>query len=206
MTAQIPDNFIYKGEKYYLVGLKGTKLFDPLKYNLKLKGGFSGCWRGYVSTYALVESHLVLESLMVRAQEVQEIRGVKPEEVTGPLKTFFNYEYLDLALKLDFTGSLLIAKDQIDAMYVHMGYQRPMAYEDVIELHFLKGELAKKEDVSEAMKSMRQKAPSKDAQPESDSEEDTRRWVEKAFSLDYDLESEEDKNIVDAVKGKLGLI
>ena len=90
---------------------------------------------------------------------------------------------MDLPIK--FTGFILLGKDFIDEMYVHMGFQRPISYKTVIEFQFQEGEIISVNDFSELIEKLRKEDPTKDASPNYD--ETTLEWIDRLFSLDYQL-------------------
>ena len=118
----------------------------------------------------------------VNAKETPEINGVKP--IKG--ENYFALGYVDMDLKARFTGTLLLARDFIQEMYVHMGFQRPMAYREVIEVHINKGDIIEVRDLSEEMERKRSEDSSRGAQPKSRDESDIKEWIEGTFSLDYE--------------------
>jgi hypothetical protein len=132
--------------------------------------------------YILIENHLILDDLLVNVHEPLKINGVNPEQGSE----MFKYEYKNLNLKTNFTGRILLAKDFIDSMYVHMGFQRPIAFKTVLGLEFKNGELVLFQDLSKQMEKRRKKDPYKGAQPNSKTTKDIENWIEKAFSLDID--------------------
>ena len=182
MTAQIPDSFIYKDGEYSIVGLGGDGLVYPDDYNLKLQAASTACWRGYVYTYEIVDNKLILKEMLCRLQEESEFLDKKPIKSK---KHFFSYKY-ELDYPVKFTGSFLIARDFIQEMYVHMGYQRPMSFREVIKLEFKEGNLTSEEDLSRRMEDQRNEDVTKDAQPRSPSDEDISSWINKTFSLEHD--------------------
>lgn len=52
-----------------------------------------------------------------------------------------NATYSDLNLKINFTGQIRLARDFIDEMYVHMGYQKPSSFKTVLDITLKDGEL-----------------------------------------------------------------
>ncbi|MFW9918611.1 MAG: hypothetical protein ACFFED_03360 [Candidatus Thorarchaeota archaeon] len=180
MTAQIPDEFRYEGETYDLVGLDGSGLYTPNDFGLETYSSCTACWRGYIMHYDCVDDMLILDSMDANVKELHEVNGVMP----GKGKNFMKYTYNDLRLKTKFTGTMLLARNFIQEMYVHMGYQRPMAYRTVYELTVVNGDITKVEDLSERMERMRKEDPGRDAQPRDPSE--VREWIERTFSLDYE--------------------
>ena len=132
--------------------------------------------------YILIENHLILNELLVNVHEPLKINGVNPDQGSK----MFKYEYKNFNLKTNFTGRILLAKDFIDSMYVHMGFQRPIAFKTVLGLEFEKGKLVLFQDLSKHMEERRKNDPYKGAQPNSKSTKDIEKWIEKAFSLDFD--------------------
>ncbi len=180
MTGQIPDVFRYEGEVYDLVGLDGTGLFTPESFGIDAFSSCTACWRGYVMYYDCIDGKLILDKMEVNAREPIEVNGVKPVKE----QNFFTSTYNNLGLKTDFTGTLLLAKDFIQGMYVHMGFQRPIAYRTVLQISILDGDITLVEDLSKHMEQKRQEDPDRDAQPTDPSE--VGEWIEKTFSLDFD--------------------
>ncbi len=202
MTAQIPDEFRYNGEPYSLVGMKGSGLYTVEDFGLETRMASTACWRGNIMYYDCVDGQLVLDMMHANSDEAFPINGVEPapgeyemfsEEVKKRLPEklrnhrLFKFTYKDMKLKTRFTGSILLAKDFINSMYRHMGYQRPMAYRIVLEIQVQDGDIISVSDLSESMEELRLKERHKGAQPDSMSEEDVHEWVEETFSLDYDV-------------------
>ncbi|MFX0023307.1 MAG: hypothetical protein ACFE9S_13355 [Candidatus Hermodarchaeota archaeon] len=182
MTGQIPDEVIFNDESFSIVGLKGQGLYKPEDFGINPYFSCTACWRGYVMKYILIKNHLILDELLVNVHEPVKINGVKPEQGNK----MFKYEYKNLKLKTNFTGRILLAKDFIDYMYVHMGFQRPIAFKTVLGLEFENGELFLFHDLSKEMEERRIKDPYRGAQPNSKSAKDIENWIEKTFSLDFD--------------------
>jgi len=185
MTAQMPDVFFYKNENYSLIGLKGSNMFNPEDYGVYPIMANTACYRGFVATYHITEEQLILSSLILKSKEekLKEINGQPAKKEKSIFSFNFLYENINLPIK--YTGFILLGKDFINEMYVHMGYQRPISYETVIEFQFKDGDLVAVNDFSEVIAKLRKEDPSKDAQPDYD--ETTMQWIERLFSLDYDL-------------------
>ncbi|MHA2007496.1 MAG: hypothetical protein ACXABO_07175 [Promethearchaeota archaeon] len=182
MTAQIPDEFVLNGEDFSLVGLNGQDLFTPEDFGIIPYSGSTACWRGFVMKYLFINDQLFLEEMRVNAKNPPEINGVKPEPGEHSLK----YSYKNLNLKTNFTGKILLAKDFIQSMYVHMGFQRPIAFKTVVEIKVEEGKVISLKDFSKQMEDQRNANPYKGAQPQSNSQKDIENWVKEKFSLDYD--------------------
>ncbi|GAG79916.1 unnamed protein product, partial [marine sediment metagenome] len=155
MTAQIPDEFILNGENFSLVGMKGNGLFEPLDFGIIPHSASTACWRGYVMKYHFTKDKLILDGMRVNTNDPPRINGIEPEK-EGNL---FKYYYKNLNLKTNFTGKVLLAKDFIQSMYVHMGFQRPIAFETVVEIDVKSGEIISVRDLSKQMEEYRDQNP-----------------------------------------------
>jgi hypothetical protein len=185
MTGQIPDKLIYKQSEYSIVGLKGEGLPSPLDYDIWPVSPHTANWRGFVMTFIVVEDHLNLHEMNVTVKELKGkppiINDVKPKVKKEGL---IGLTYEKLKLNTEFTGKILIAKDFIDSMYVHMGFQSPVSFETVIELKFNMGKLESTLDLSKLMKEFRkQKLSDGKLEPSGD----IQAWIARTFSLDYDF-------------------
>ncbi|MCK4973321.1 MAG: hypothetical protein KAS52_08360, partial [Candidatus Heimdallarchaeota archaeon] len=144
MTGQISDSFLYYNEEYSIVGIDGNELFEPLSFDIETIPASTACWRGFQGFYRITEEFLVLQDLYISMKEKKEIRGKKPSKG----ESYFKYHFNELNLKMSFTGTILIARDFIQEMYIHMGFQRPMSYTNVIELYFEKGKFTREKNLS----------------------------------------------------------
>ncbi|MHA1202959.1 MAG: hypothetical protein ACTSQ4_10625 [Candidatus Heimdallarchaeaceae archaeon] len=187
MTGQIADSFLYKDEEYSLSGISEGELFSPLDYKLLPRAATTACWRGYVLYLTIKDEFLTLVDMEINAEEEPEINGVKPLIREQSLRL----HYQDLNIKLGFSGKIIIAKNFIQEMYVHMGFQRPTAYRTVIELEFDQGKLISEKDLSPKMKKRRKKNPDEGVRPKSIEEKDMHEWIEGTFSLEYDSNEED---------------
>ena len=187
MTAQAPDQFRYEGEQYSLIGIDGTDLYEAKDFGIETQMASTACWRGYIMIYDCIGGSLFLDGMHVRTQNAPAINGVDPIDSSMKMLSF-THVYENLRLKTKFTGSMLLGKDFIDRMYVHMVSQRAMAYGNVIELQIQDGDIISESDLSERMEKLRNQDPDKGAQPESRADEDVSKWIEDSFSRDYDIE------------------
>lgn len=185
MTGQVPDTLIYKETSYSIVGLKGDGLPHPLDFDLKPVSPNTANWRGFIMTYIIVEDQLILHEMNVTMEDTEGkpplINDVKPKLKKEGL---IHLTYENLKLKTQFSGKILIAKDFIESMYVHMGFQSPVSFETVIELKFNKGKLTSTLDLSKEMKKYRKQNIS-DGKLEPSG--DIQSWIARTFSLDYDF-------------------
>ena len=185
MTGQIPDKLICRKNLYSIVGLKGVGLPSPLDFGLEPVSPHTANWRGFIMTFIVVEKHLNVHELKVTVKDIKK----KPpliNEVTPKLekKGLIHLTYNKLKLKTQFTGKILIAKDFIDSMYVHMGFQSPVSFETVIELEFGEGDLLSVRDLSNKVKEYRRLNISNGKIRRS---HDHIAWIARTFSLDYDF-------------------
>jgi hypothetical protein len=183
LTAQIPDSIIYEGEEFSLVGVKGKGLYIPEDFGIEPHFRSTACWRGYVMRYSFNNGQLILDRILINTNNPLKINEIEPQN----LKEIgsFDYCYENINFKTDFTGTLLLVKDFIQEMYVHMGFQRPMAYKTVIEIRIENGTIISTRDLSKNMEEYRKLDISRDAQPQSNSRKDIENWVKRTFSLDY---------------------
>ena len=185
MTGQIPDSFIYNKISYSLVGFKGEGLLSPFEFGLEPVSPHTANWRGFVMTYTIAENHLFIKEMNVTVKNLMEeppiINNVNP---VTKREGITDLTYKDLMYKTQFTGKILIAKDFIDSMYVHMGFQSPISFKKVLEFEFTDGELISTLDLSEKIKKYRKKNISDGKLEPSDY---LQAWIARTFSLDYDF-------------------
>ncbi len=153
MTGQVSDVFIFRGEEYSLVSVKSKRLFNPEDYKIKLVQAGSSCWRGYQALYQIKNNKLILNQLLINMDGKSVQINNKKAEISEYRMFMYNYPELDLAM--NFTGSIRIAKDFIRDLYVHSGFQKESSYETVFELHFKRGKVKKEEDISQVMVELR---------------------------------------------------
>ena len=186
MTAQIPDQFRYEGEAYDLAGLDGEPLYIPQDFGITTQMASTACWRGYQLFYDCKNGELILDHMHVRSEDKITVNGITPREKgDSDAMGFFNKFYENLGLKTKFNGSLLLAKDFISEMYVHMGYQSPESFRKVIEIHVKEGDITKVKDLSNEMEERRTRGQIAPTRPDSLEEPDIGDWVKDRFSLDY---------------------
>ncbi len=184
MTAQIPDVFRFNGEEYSLVGMNGEGLFEPADFEMIPMMASTACYRGYVMTYDCVERMMILDEMLIRTEDVVPINGVEPEQFETSKHKVFSHRYENLRLKTNFTGSLLLAKDFIDSLYVHMGFQKPTSFRTVIEVQIQDGDIISISDLSDRIEELRMWGRTSTMTHES---EDVDQWIDRSFSLDYEI-------------------
>jgi hypothetical protein len=178
MTAQVSDTFILKGEAYSLIGVSGTGLVVPEKYGMKAEMIHTACYRGFYATYEITEETLYLReyTLNEKNRNYLPIEGVLPKRGSdGPT-------YSGLNVLTPYTGKLRLAKDFIEELYIHMGYQKPSAYKTVLDLTLKNGRVVEIKDRSEEMEKHR------GAFKKRYESSGINERIDDAFSLDMDLE------------------
>ena len=195
MAAQIQDRLTYEQDDYVVVGIKtvGTPLPTPQDFGISPVMISTACYRGYYVGYAVENDHLFLTDLCVRDQHNHYpfIQGFLGEwDESNHLQ-----RYRHLLLPTHFTGQLLLGREFIGSMYVHMGYQKPMAYKNVIELWVHHGEIIDMFDLSVKVATRREQYLDRNHNNPAIgvgyhplvNVEDIVSWVNRMFSLDYDI-------------------
>ena len=182
MTGQVPDEVFFEETGYAVTAVDGAGLFDPTAHGLGPVSPHTGCWRGYVCRYAVVERGLVLRVLELGSkEEPAPLGGVQPRK--GPYYRPWHYEDLDIPVA--FTGRLLVGAGPADDLpRLNMGFRPAWTYRHVHELTFRAGALLTATDCSEALASVRADIAATGARPAAD--ESTRDWISRTFSLAYD--------------------
>ncbi len=166
MTGQISDGLIYKSQIFCIVGVDGVGLFEPTQHGFSPQSVTTACWRGYCCTYNVIEETLYLkeliitlslkQKLIVKHGRAKDFLGVFPclrDTPVGHPSTIYD----ELNHLVEFTGSLLVAKNFIKSLYVHLGFQPAYKYEEVHQLIFKSGYLIQSINRSEEMAEIRQK-------------------------------------------------
>jgi hypothetical protein len=210
MTAQVPDSILYRGQKYELAGKNGPGLFDPGEHGMKpdVMSTSTACYRGYVCLYVVEEGRLFLDELQICLEhEAPTLFGVSPPPRKGPrtreeidawlethpsweeldeFETQFNDTYEKLRQPMAYTGGLLLARDFIEKLYVHMGFHPAWKYREVHELIFNAGELVKETDRSAQVEEFRREIAHCALEPDfSEGPAAIRKWIMGCFSQDY---------------------
>jgi hypothetical protein len=187
MTAQIMDSFDYKGASYDLVGCDGTGLVHPEMFGMRPSMIHTGCYRGYFARYAFEEDNLFLKEMTVGPvftliffqRRWKTIQGALPTLGQGGAEGAAVYS--GLSLPVPFTGRLLLARDFAREHYVHMGFQKPSAYETLVLLKLQGGKVTEARDLSED--NARRRGQFKERY-----ERNRWRGIGDAFSLDIDTD------------------
>lgn len=191
MTAQISDCFMFRGKQYALAGMNGGGLFDPRAHGVQPRMLSTACWRGFYCTYEVTDAAIELRELHIGLSgddlakaERAELPGLEGHRPTKD--EWSGHVYKDIAVRVPFTGGILLADEFIQELYVHMGFHPAWKYREVHELLFEEGKLLHAQDRSSAMAALREKLSQGALQPgHRASRDEIARWIEGTFSLDY---------------------
>ncbi len=178
MTAQISDTFIFKGDEYSLIGMKGGDLASPEQFGMEPEMINTACYRGFYATYELTEESLYLRELTLREKNGNYL----PIQGIEPVKEEYEATYHGLSVVVPFTGKIRLAKDFIEELYIHMGYQKPTAFKTVLDITLKGGRVVEIKDRSKEMEEKR------GAFKNHFESVNMIEAIEEAFSLDMDLE------------------
>lgn len=185
MTAQINDTFEYRGEQHDLVGIKGKGLYQPEQDGITCFMMHTACWRGWIAHYAVKDGELRLASIELQlapdSKQPVTVLGVAPTKATE--RGHLDFDVVDK--RVAFTGSLLLAKDFIRELYVHMGFHPPWKYRVVHELTFEDGRLVREGDRSAGMADIRARLAARPLGPGGTTEQEVMQWIEQCFDRSY---------------------
>ena len=145
MTMQAPDPFIWNNEKWTFLGADNVyTLFDPKEYGLYPEMISTACYKGFIVTFRLDDSQLVLDELCVYCGDnpYPAINGIE-----AVADTFGMHLYKNISLKLSYSGVITIGKN-MGKRFIGRAFIGPHAYEKTYELKFKNGELIDKKDTS----------------------------------------------------------
>jgi|LSQX01.3.fsa_nt_gb hypothetical protein len=178
MTAQISDTFIFKDKEYSLIGMTEGDLASPEQFGMEPEMLHTACYRGFYAMYELTEEALYLRELTLRERSGRYL----PIGKIQPEKKDYQATYHGLSEVIPFTGKIRLAKDFIEELYIHMGYQKPTAFKTVLDITLKEGRVVEIKDRSQEMKQKR------GAFKKHYDSGDMIQTIDEAFSLDMDLE------------------
>ncbi|MGW2048745.1 hypothetical protein ACWCPF_26720 [Streptomyces sp. NPDC001858] len=180
MTAQEPDEVLFGGRRFWVTAVDGAGLFDPAEHGLEPGPLHTGCYRGHICKYAVVDGRLALRGLHLGSEaKPPPLDGVRPRRRDGA----WRYEGTDVPTA--FTGRLLIGRDSADDLpYLHMGFAPAWTFREVHELTLRAGALLAADDCSSELAAVRADIAATAVRPAPG--EPIRDWVSRTFSLAYD--------------------
>jgi hypothetical protein len=177
MTGQVHDIVVYQNQGYSLIGVKGSGWLIPADFGIETESDDTGCWRGYVALYKIIDNKLFLDAMSVfgKTDPYPVINGEAPILSNG------SAVYKNLLVAMAFSGQVRLATDFRRECYVHMGFQKASASGIVLDLTFEHGGLIDVEDRSAEMEAKRGAFKKLyEANPF--------QYIDLAFSLDIDIE------------------
>lgn len=143
MTAQVPDNLVYNGDEYELLGDYPRQLPMLDKFNMKPTMIHTGCHRGYVAGYLVENSQLYLTYLYVY---VVSGEYSKISEISPSLDKYGRATYENIRESLPITGKIVIGKEL--APFGWPDFREVHNYKAMLRMSFDKGNLLTVEDIS----------------------------------------------------------
>ena len=186
MTAQFSDIIFYRDKEFAIAGKNGTGLFDPLEHGMKPVARCSACWRGYLANYCVTDQSLKLKKLQIAlASSATALFGIEPKTYEGKIR-IFDVIYENVNYEVLYSGGMLLARDFIKELYVHMGFHPAWKYREVHELIFENGKLIREANRSMEIEKLRQEIVDRPLKPGVETDRiEIKRWIEKCFSQDY---------------------
>ena len=197
MTAQIQDSFHYLGEEHALTAFSDGEPFSPTNAGYRPVMASTACWRGYVCGYEVMDGLLRLRELWVNHQpgEAPVSRRQQPPDLNGVTAVLEKksllggWRFCDVGLPLAYTGGLVIGRDFIRELHVHMGFHPSWKYQHVFELVFEEGRLVDARDVSPEMTRLRTQIHNERGPGNLATIDQIEKWVANCFSRNYGYKS-----------------
>ena len=175
MSTQVHDQFYHKDELFDLTATNGelANIYNILGF--RPSRICTGCHRGYIAVYEILDNTVALGYLettnvlslggsksKMEIFEPKPINNVQPSiseeervKERDPNSLYRKVEYPDTALKLSFTGSIVIGDNKVWNRWGD--FQHPWHYENVLELHFENGVFIREIDLSTLVLHIREK-------------------------------------------------
>ncbi|MCC9166092.1 energy transducer TonB family protein [Pontibacter harenae] len=140
-TAQVGDRIIWKGDTLMLYSnplelRQDIGSLRPVLFANREAGMSTGCWRGYVAEWKIIDDELFLTNIYSC--------NYHEDKVKADLQKVFGPEYVNGKVKATWvTGELLIPKGKL-IHYVHSGYGS--FYEKELVLTFKNGQLTDQQE------------------------------------------------------------
>ena len=171
MTAQVSDSVIYQCQDFSITGINGSGLFDPIDYGIIPKMISTACRRGYYCTYEVTNGNLYLRCLnigLTKEESLSAKQGKGPklfDKAPEYSDTEHCFVYDELHEQIPFTGGILLGRDFIKEMYVHMGFHPAYKFKIVYEMIFDNGKVISESDRSAKMSQYREKISGQPLKP-----------------------------------------
>lgn len=160
MTAQIPDALWIDGDRFDLCEIRGEGIFNPADHGIITGAPDTANWRGFICGYSVTDGQLVLDDLDLWSEPSNwDHTRRQIAQVLGSGVSFDDDLHrvgaMHLAHPVPFTGCLVVGRDFLEGLYVHMGVQEAQSYRHVLELTFDNGRLLSSSDRSREMAKIR---------------------------------------------------
>jgi len=193
MTAQAQDSLHYLGEQHALAAFSDGEPFSPTDAGYRPVMASTACWRGYVCGYEVRDGLLHLNELRVNHQpgEVPITRRRQPPDLNGVAAVrdensyVGDWHFCNVNLPLAYRGGLVIGRDFIRELYVHMGFHPAWKYQHVHELVFERGRLVEAHDASSEIARLRTRMQDELKPGQAATRHQIRTWIANCFSRDY---------------------
>lgn len=193
MTAQTNDSIIYGDKEYKISAIENVnEFFDIHSLGLMPEGKCTSCWRGYIAVFSIDKNNqLILNKLYANNGDLPApvINGKTPHIVDfESLLSSKDFDYRHSAgnlfydnvnIPINYSGALLVTDGFIRDRYVHMGFQSPWSYNEVLELTFSGGQFLSAKDQSLLAAEMRKTTP------EVEKWDNILKWIDDSFDLSY---------------------
>jgi hypothetical protein len=164
MTAQISDIVFHRGLEYALASYS-VEPFSPADFGYSPAIASTACVRGYLAEYEVRNGSLLLRRLSINhyvlgsdeslAERPCDLFGVQAEEWDNSY--IGRWVFRNLNMPLQYSGVLILAREFIRSLYVHMGFHPAWKYEEALELVFESGRLASERDLGPEMADIRKR-------------------------------------------------
>ena len=133
MTDQIPNSVRFNNEIYDLCGNESSEFFDFKATGVEVFKAFTSCWDGYFFDLSISDDELRICNLNFWSKDSHfpMINGVIPKA-----RSEHWFEYSNINMLLDFTGTLYLGKDIEPWTDPFM-----MDYKELLSLEFEYGKL-----------------------------------------------------------------
>lgn len=193
MTAQASDQLMFDGERYALVAFSAGAPFDPTQHGFRPAPASTACWRGYLCHYAVRDARLLLDELSInhRPDEDPTSEAGLPPALNGVVAMKSDrshigaWVYRNIALPIAYDGRLVIGRDFIRELYVHMGFHPAWKYRHASELVFEHGVLVGATVLDERLEAMRAGARQQEAREKRGITGVIADWIAKTFDRNY---------------------
>jgi hypothetical protein len=136
-TAQVPDKLIYKGDTLSIFAnpleqLYGNDSIRPKYFGEKEVGFNTGCWRGYIAEWTIMDNTLYLTGIYSCDYHKDRIKADLPK--------LFGDKCINGKVEANWVTEKIISPQGKLLYYINDGYAS--IYEMELEFNFLKGKLA----------------------------------------------------------------